>query len=137
MPKVNPYLLPRPPRREETFAFTEGTVSFSISLRTPDFSDVMRANQITEELWATYVTGTEVRGAASLPDPDIKPSRGLFRFCALVAEMQFDPGEPGWEPYTALDLIMLSVRLPLSWQRLNDAVNRLLEEEGAAGDPEG
>jgi hypothetical protein len=116
MAKLNPYSLPRPERPVETKEFTEGKISFTLTLRAPDMPDQMRANEVTEQLWELYVTGSEDREVAPLPEPDIKISRPLFRFCALLAEMQA-PEDPG-DLYTALDLLVLSVKLPRAWEQV-------------------
>jgi hypothetical protein len=125
MAKLNPYSLPRPERPVQTRTFADRGVELVLTLHPPDAADMMRANEGADQLWEMYVTGNEDRGPAPLPEPDIKISRPLFQFAALLAEMQC-PADPG-DVYTAVDLITLFVKLPRAWQGVQKWVGELIE----------
>lgn len=112
MPKLNVFALTRPARPAEERTFEENGAVLTLALAAPDAADMARAAESATEMVRDYITGSDVREAASFPE-GIKVSESLFQAAALVAEMQ-TATEPV-ERYTPMELVMLAVKLPRTW----------------------
>jgi len=127
MPKLSVLKLPRLERVAETRSFSDDAAgeTLTLTLRYPNASDQARASEVANDLIRDYMTGdNEIgRAAAVFPAEDVIPTETLFRTCAMIEAMQ-NPSDPG-DAYTALELCILSVRLPLAGREIQTWVNSL------------
>jgi len=126
MSKVDMLSLPRPTRASAVKSYQEAGQQIQLSLRWPNASERALASEDAAELIRTYITGDEDRAAASFPDPDVIPSATLFNACALVARMQCPEDER--ERYEAVELAVLSARLPRTWMQVQRDVSEILTD---------
>ncbi len=114
MPKFDPYTLPRPKRAGETKVWDLDGPEFplSLTLRPAGFADAAAAEEEAKALIETYLTGSEFRGAAPFPDPEVRPSETLFRVVTLLRVMQC--GDPA-DAYNTMELIQIAHRQPKNW----------------------
>lgn len=98
-----------------------------LALRAPDAADSARAAEAAGDLTRDYITGDKTigRAAGPFPDPDVKVSENLFLNCALTAEMQ-DPALPDHMRYSALELVLISSKMPVAWREVASWVQQLL-----------
>jgi hypothetical protein len=122
--KVDCFQLPRRERPIETLPLCQGEQQFCFTLRAPDAADMAMAGEAAQQLTEDYLTGSELRAAASFPAPDVKLSHSLFTTCALIDEMQ--PAEAE-ERYGAIELAILSARAPAVWAPLQAKVKALID----------
>lgn len=135
MSDIDIFGLPRLSRSSEEKTYEEQGQKLSLFLRWPNASDRGIASEDAQELARDFITGDGDRPAAEFPDPDVIPSATLFNACALVARMQCPP--PGRKRYGALELAVLSARLPRTWIAVQQDVNRILMEgDKRQGEPQ-
>jgi len=101
----------RAPERRE-FDLDEGK-PLALTLKPVGFAGGAAAEEAAQELVATYITGTDVRGPAPMPWLDIPPSRTLFRIVTLLEQMQC-PKDPA-ERLDRFALMRLSEDQPNNW----------------------
>jgi hypothetical protein len=128
MSKINVFNLPRPERPELEKSYSEAGETVTLCLRWPNASDRARASEMSRDLMRDFVHGDPSTGreTAPFPDPDVIPSETLFQACALVASMEQD--SPTADLYSALELAVISGRLPRVWMQIQSDVSRLLRE---------
>jgi hypothetical protein len=130
MSKLDIFGLPRSERLSSEKPYREAGHALSLTLRWPNASDRALASEDAAELVRNFITGDGERGVCEFPDPDVIPSATLFNACALVAVMQAPA--PGGAKYGAIELAVLSARLPRTWIAIQRDVNRILMEGDAA-----
>ena len=118
MPKLDPYSLPRPKRPAETRTFILDGEEYplTLTLRRLTFADDAAAEDEVNSLKETYLTGSDLRGPAPFPDPDVTPSETLFRTAARIRRMQC-PEDPA-DAYDTMELLFLSGRQPNNYKAL-------------------
>lgn len=126
MAKLDPYTLPRASRPVQTRTFEEPETGakLTLTLRAPDAADAAKATESCEILVRDYIAGDDVRGAGPFPDPEVKPSASLFQTCCLIAEMQC-PENPA-DRYDAIELAILSSKMPTAWAQVQKWVRALV-----------
>jgi hypothetical protein len=122
MPKVNVYALERPARRVETRTFEENGQSLTLAFHKPDAADLAMAAERAQKLIEDWITGSEIRGPAPFPYPEVKLSKLLCNNVAVAVECQ--EAEDPAERYEAIEFLVMSARLPETWMQ----VQRLLQE---------
>lgn len=125
MPKVDVYHLARPARRVETCDFEENGQKFTLAFHKPDMADLAMAAERAEKLIEDWITGSEIRGPAPFPYPEVKLSKFLCHNVAVAVECQ-EADDPA-ERYDEIEFLLMSVRLPESWRQ----IHRLLQEFNA------
>lgn len=131
MPKLDPYSLPRPKRTIETKTFALDGDDYPLTLTLADRLTVAGEAAALDEqrrLTETYLTGSEIRGAAPFPDPEVEPSETLFRLASRIARLQA-PENPA-DAYDTMELLLLSVRVPKSFGAAVEWMNARVERNG-------
>jgi len=124
--KLDVFRLKRPDRPTDTRSFPDPSgETLTLTLRAPDAADAARAAESAEELIRTYITGSEIRDAAPFPDPEVGVSRTLFHTAALIAEMQPEDAE---ERYSAIELAIVMVKLPVAWRGVQGWTESLIRD---------
>lgn len=118
MSKLDPYTLPRPKTGGETRTFTSDGPEYpvTLTLRIATFALAAAAEEEAGGLVETFLTGSDIRGPAPFPYPEIQPSQTLFRVATLLRHMQCPP-DPA-DAYDTMELVLISDRLPNVWAEI-------------------
>ncbi len=129
MPKLDVLSLFTVAAAVETREFTDpqqpGAVLI-LTLKRPEFPDYALAQERAAELAAVWVPTKERPHPPPWPPPPAEPIRWSNRLCQVLGLLEaLQSPEQAGDFYDALDLAVLSVRMPSAWEGLSAWVQEL------------
>lgn len=135
LPRINPWSVPRTPRKRETRTFTEPDtgVELTLTLQSLDGIGISKAAALGRYYTRTYIEGED--GQEPLPFPAGPNGEDLLEACdrevlqtlALMERMQVS--ENGTEPYGFMDLLGIARNLPNVWLQMCSWVGTFVQDE--------